>query len=176
MTDLADPPAPPALNITALFTDAVAKSAVCWIQIEDRAYAVWHVWDRDALLVVTGPGEQTLPPLPDQVLVIVPSKDTGGRLLSIRAHAVLVPPTDPAWETAVAALAAKRLNATDDLPARWRETGTIYAIHPFAAPVEQPGAYAQDSGAARVTAGRGTTVTWRPTHLRGRPWVRRRLR
>lgn len=176
MTDLADPPASPALNITELFSVAVAKSAVSWIQIEDRAYAVWHVWDRDALLVVTGPGEQTLPPLPDQVLVVVPSKDNGGRLLSIRAHAVVVSPTDPTWELAVEALAAKRLNATDDLAARWRESCTIYAVHPFAAPVEQPGAYGQESGAARVSAGKGTTATWRPTHLRGRPWVRRRLR
>ena len=55
----------------------------------------WHVWHDDgdergpgpAAYVVSGPGEQSLPWLPDDVELILRSKETGGRLLTVRATA-----------------------------------------------------------------------------------------
>ena len=178
VTDVAQTPAgrTPGVKVTALFAEAVGKSAVCWIQIETRAYAVWHVWDREALLVVTGAGEQSLPPLPDPVTILVRSKDTGGRLLAITAHPLALSVNEAMWEPAATALAAKRLNATDDQVERWRTSATIYALHPYGAPLEAPGSYGTVSGAQRVRPGRGTTLRWRPAHLGGRPWLRRRQR
>ena len=42
--------------------------------------------------VVSGPGEQYLPWLPDEVVVVFRSKDTGGRLLTLHATARALEP------------------------------------------------------------------------------------
>jgi hypothetical protein len=165
-------PAP--LNVTALFAEAANKSGLLWVQPPgDRAWPFWHAWADETVYAVSGPGEQSLPWLPAEVLLIARSKDTGGRLLTVRATVREVTPTDEQWESATEALKSERLNAMDDLVERWRRECTVRALRPFGEPVESPGNYPTTSGAAPVPATDATTASWRPWHWRGRPTRRR---
>ena len=172
-------PAPrqPSINVTRLLAEAASKSSVLWIEVPDKGtHAVWFVWHDDedprgagpAIHVVSGKGEQTLPALPDEVTVILRSKDTSARLLSLRATVRLLDPTTPEWDAAAEVLRANRLNATGDVLARWRDGAAIHVLSPHGIPDEAPGAYAAGSGRAPVSPARGTTVRWRPWHWRGR--------
>lgn len=162
------------VNITALFAEAANKSGLMWVQPPgERAWPFWHAWVDDTVFAVSGPGEQDLPWLPHDVLLILRSKDTGGRLLSVHATVEEVTPDDPRWQPATEALRAGRLNAVDDLVARWATQCTVRAFKPFGSPVESPGSYAASSGAAPVPPSPATTTRWRPWHLRGRPRRRR---
>jgi hypothetical protein len=156
------------VNITALFGEAANKSGLMWVQPPgDRA------WPYETVYAVSGPGEQTLPWLPGEVTLVLRSKDTGGRLLAVRATVEEVRPGDPRWESATEALRAGRLNATDDVVARWAAECTVRAMRPFGAPLEAPGSYSTSSGAAPVPPSEATTSRWRPWHFRGRPRRRR---
>lgn len=164
-------------NITALFAAAAGVSGLLWVEVPgDRAWPAWHAWDGDAVYVVSGPGEQPLPWLPEVVVLALRSKDTGGLLLRVRATARRLAPEEDAWAAAVTALTAARLNATDDLEARWAADCTVHALRPFGLPLESPGRYAEGSRAAPVPATRAATARWRPWHLGGRPQRRRRAR
>lgn len=164
----------PAANVTALVSEAMTKSGVIWVEVPgDRAWPVWHAWAAPHAYVVNGPGEQHLPWLPEEVVLVLRSKDTGGRLLRVPARATVLPAADPRWQTAVDALAPVRLNATDDVVERWRASCAVTMLSPYGAPVEGPGHYLDTSGAAPPPASRATTVTWRPWHWRGRPRRRR---
>ena len=160
----------------------MTKSGLLWIDVAgDRAWPAWHVWDDGAALVVSGPGEQPLPWLPEEVRVILRSKDTGGRLLTLRAHTHVLEPGTPEWDKAAELLRASRLNAVDDSLTRWAADCTVTALVPFDAPLESPGAYAADDAprAARphrcdddVVAARGTgadAVRRRPSASAPRP-------
>ena len=68
---------------------------------------------------------------------------------------------------------AARLNATDDVVARWAAGCTVLALHPYGTPVEAPGHYGAASGARPVPPSSATTAGWRPWHWRGRPRRRR---
>ena len=156
-------------NLTALLGEAMSKSGLLWIDVaDDRTWPAWHVWDDGAALVVSGPGEQPLPWLPSEVRLILRSKDTGGRLLTIRAHVHVLEPGTPEWQRAAELLKASRLNAVDDSLTRWAAECTITALVPFDAPLESPGAY--DAGDHRAAPPRtaATTTSWRPWHLGGR--------
>ncbi len=179
----ADPPVdPPATltNVTALVGEAMTKSGVIWVEIPgDRAWPVWHAWVAPTAYVVNGPGEQHLPWLPEEVVVVLRSQDSGGRLLRVKARTRVLTATDPdssGWVTAVTALQAGRLNAVDDVVERWRTQCAVTALTPFGNPVEGPGHYLDGSGAAAPAPSRATTVRWRPWHLRGRPKRRRGTR
>ena len=181
MTDTADGPASgpsptvvAPVNVTALFAEAAGKSGLMWVQPPgDRAWPFWHAWVEDTVYVVSGPGEQTLPWLPEDVLIVVRSKDTGGRLLTVHATVRELAPDDEQWATATEVLRTGRLNATDDVVERWARECTVRAIRPYGAPVEAPGAFATTSGAAQPPASAATTTHWRPWHWRGRPRRRR---
>ncbi len=174
MSDAA--PLPP-LNITALVNEAATKSGLVWVDVPgDRAWPAWHAWDGERLLVVSGPGEQTLPWLPERVVVVFRSKDSGGRLLSVPAAVREIVPEDPEWSSAAAILRAERLNATEDATTRWAQHCTIRTLTPFGSPLERPGRYLEESGAAAPVTTAATTSRWRPWHLGGRPQRRRRLR
>ncbi len=162
-------PATPPLNLSTLLAEALAKSSVCWVGRPGDARAAWFATLDGAVLLVTGPGEQRLPNLAEDTLILLRSKDSGGRLLAVNAAVRVLDPADPEWAPAVTALAAERLNATDDLTDRWRESGTVYTLRPYGAPVEAPGAYAADSGSAPILPAAGTTGGHRPFHLGGRP-------
>jgi hypothetical protein len=159
----------PPLNVSALLNEAMNKSGLLWIDVaDDRTWPAWHVWDETTAFVVSGPGEQPLPWLPKEVNLILRSKDTGGRLLTTRAHATVLEPGTAEWEHAAELLRASRLNAVDDSVTRWARECTITALAPFGSPLEAPGAYtALDlrTEPARTTA---TTASWRPWHWKGR--------
>lgn len=162
------------LNVTALFAEAATKSGLMWVQPPgDRAWPFWHAWADDTVYVVSGPGEQTLPWLPEDVRLLVRSKDTGGRLLTVSASVREVGAADEGWAAATDALKGTRLNATDDLLDRWARECTVRALSPYGAPLEAPGSYPSGSGAAPVPASEATTSHWRPWHWRGRPRRRR---
>jgi hypothetical protein len=155
--------------VAALLNEAMTKSGLLWIDVAgDRAWPAWHVWDDGAAYVVSGPGEQPLPWLPEEVRLILRSKDTGGRLLTLRAHTHVLDPGSPEWHTAAELLRASRLNAVDDSLTRWAEACTLTALVPFDAPIEAPGAYAAGDARAAPARTAATTTSWRPWHWRGR--------
>lgn len=163
--------------MTALFAEAAKTSGMLWVEDGDgRAWPVWHAWTNETIYVVSGPGEQELPWLPGDVRLILRSKASGARLLVVHASVDEITPDDDRWDDAVEALRKARLNAVDDLAARWRSECSIRAFRPFGAPAEAPGSYTAESGAAPVVHTPATTGGWRPWHLGGRPTRRRRQR
>ena len=156
----------PTVTMTALLAEAAGKSDIMWVEVPgERTFPVWYAWVTDRFYVVSGDGEQLLPPLPEVVRLVLRSKDTGGRLLTVSATAHRLAPHTPSWEEAVAALMAERLNATDDVAARWAESGTVHALHPFGEPLAAPGSHTGESGRATVLPAPATTVGWRPWHV-----------
>jgi len=137
----------------------------------------WHAWLDGTAYVVTGPGEQHLPALPADLAVTFKSKDTGGRLVTVPAHASVLTPDDESWEAATAALKASRLNSpAGDTVARWAAEATVYALIPSGDALEGPGSYSDGSGAAQPVPTTATTANWHPWHLKGRPKWRRGTR
>ncbi len=165
----------PAINLTALLGEAMTKSGLFWIEVPgERARPAWHVWVDGTAYVVNGPGEQTLPWMPPEVRIILRSKDSGARLLTVRARTEVLEPRSEAWQVAGDALRASRLNAVDDSLERWASSCTITALRPFDAPVESPGSYGADNLRALPAETPATTASWRPWHWRGRGSRRRR--
>ena len=144
------------------------------------AWGVWHQWHEGAVLVVSGPGEQELPELDGDVEVVLRSKDTGARLVTVGAVAEALDPGSDDWAAAALALAPGRLNSAAlpaDLPAHWRTAGArITRITPTSQALEQPGRYDDESGAAATAPSTATTSTWRPFHAGGRGRRALRLR
>jgi len=181
----ADAPAVPAANVTKLVNETASKSKVMWVRVPGgSAHPVWYVWHDDgdprgtgpSAYVVSGPGEQSLPWLPEQVELVLRSKDTGGRLLVTSAHAQELAVGTPEWDAAVELLSAERLNATSDAATAWAQGCAIHVITPHGRPTESPGDFPDAVVSDRIESAPGTTVGWRPWHLGGRPQVRRRLR
>ncbi len=173
--------APRPVDVTRLVHEAASTSGLLWVRVPGGGtHAVWHVWHDDgdergtgpAAYVVSGPGEQSLPWLPEEVELILRSKDSGGRLLTIHASARELTPQDLAWDAAVEVLRPARLNAVGDVAQRWAQSCTIHVLHPHGRLVEGPGAYAATSGAERVHPAGATTARWRPWHWRGRSRAR----
>ncbi|HET8615606.1 MAG TPA: hypothetical protein VFL94_08795 [Actinomycetales bacterium] len=162
----------------ALLAEGATKSDFLWIrrQGERRAWPAWHVWHDDAVHVISGGPEQVLPDLDGPVDLLLRSKDTWERLLTVPAQAEPLPPGDERWADAATALAAVRLNATvppAQLPDVWRGTTTVTRIEAVAPPLEQPGQYDDSSHAAPPPPTPAATSGWRPWHAGGR---RRRWR
>ncbi|MFI6942179.1 hypothetical protein ACIBI4_23145 [Streptomyces sp. NPDC050418] len=122
-----------ALLDAALAEEATKKSGLIWVQGSGPARALWHVWTEGAAHVVgDGSGEQPLPGLADgsTAQVTVRSKDKGGRIVGWRAKVVELAPRSEAWETAVAELKGKRLNAPDSeqLTERWARESRVLRL------------------------------------------------
>jgi hypothetical protein len=172
----------------ALVAEAAAKSDLLWVRPDpapasptsptERFWPAWHVWHEGEAYVVSGPGEQQLPPLVGAVEVILRSKDTWARLVTVRGTATTVAPDDTDWANAAGALKAKRLNAPDPerLLDRWATANTITRLSLAGGLVEGPGHYDDRSGAAPPPPTEATTVHWAPWHLRGRTNTRRAAR
>ncbi|MDX3644146.1 hypothetical protein [Streptomyces sp. MB09-02B] len=144
----ADSPGADALTADALFDQALVeeatkKSGLIWVRGVGVSRALWHVWHEGAACVVgDGPGEQPLPELADggSAVVTVRSKDKGGRLVSWAADVVELAPESPEWESAVAELKGKRLNAPDGeaMPARWARECRVLRLRPTGATLPLP--------------------------------------
>ncbi|MEU3452066.1 hypothetical protein ABZ671_00285 [Micromonospora sp. NPDC006766] len=109
---------------TPLVDEAVKKAAVAWVSVAGGpAYALWCLPLDGALLVVTGPGEQSAPGLADADAAEVTLRgDHGGRIVTWPARVTRLRPGTQEWETAAPLVAAKRLNAPGpaaDLVRRW---------------------------------------------------------
>jgi hypothetical protein len=147
----------------ALVAEVCRKSALVWLRPlgSDRSQAVWHIWVDDAVHVVTGGIEQPMPDLRDgaEVDVTARSKDTWGRVVTFRATVTTVRPADPAWDTVVPELHAKRLNPPDGegQPARWARESRVVRIEPTGRLVEGPGHLSHRSHAAEPTGSPATT-------------------
>jgi len=108
--------------------EAVKKAAVAWISVGGGpALALWCMPLDGALIVVSGPGEQSAPGLADAERAEVRLRgDTGGTIVLIEATVERLVPGSEDWETVAPQLANKRLNASgtaEELVARWAETG-----------------------------------------------------
>ncbi|RCH66250.1 hypothetical protein DT019_23680 [Streptomyces sp. SDr-06] len=120
----------------ALVEEATKKSGLIWVRgtgVAERA--LWHVWlDGAAHVVGGGPGEQPLDGLADggTAQVTVRSKDKGGRLVAWTAAISEIPAGGEAWDTAIAELKGKRLNAPDGeaMPARWARECRLLRLTP----------------------------------------------
>jgi len=147
----------------ALVDEACRKSALLWLRTStaDHPVAVWHAVTDGAAHVVGGGLEQRLPDLADgdEVEVTVRSKDTGGRLVTFVAVAQEVRPGDPAWDTVVADLHAKRLNPPDgeDQPRRWARESRVLRLQPTGQVLERPGHLSHRSHAAEPPGSPATT-------------------
>jgi hypothetical protein len=166
----------------ALVEEAAKKSGVIWVRPLDAApssaQAAWHAWLDGAAYVVTGGAEQRLPAIDTatEVVVTVPSKDKGGRLVTWVARPSLVEPGSAQWDAAVPVLHAKRLNAPDGeaQPARWARESRVIRLEPTGEVLERPGAMPTRSQAApprptrAITRGRLPFVIGRATGRRRR--------
>lgn len=142
----------------ALVEEATKKSGLIWVRGGGPARALWHVWHEGAAHVVgDGPGEQPLPQLADGATaeVTVRSKDKGGRLIAWTATVSELEPHSEAWESAVAELKGKRLNAPDaeQMTERWARECRVLRLEPQDANTDFP----SDSGAAAPLPTTATT-------------------
>jgi hypothetical protein len=138
---------------SALIAEATKRAGLVWISVpgQDRPYPAWHIWrsgtdpSGGAAYVVTGAGEQPLPGLAGRagagalaagpVTVTVPSKDSGGSLISWTADVSQVTAGSAEWDAVCGSLAAGRLNAAlepgeTSLAQRWARTATIFRLTP----------------------------------------------
>ncbi|NUK66138.1 hypothetical protein HRW11_19000 [Streptomyces lunaelactis] len=127
----------------ALVEEATKKSGLIWVRGGGPARALWHVWHEGAALVIgDGPGEEPLPQLVagGTAEVTVRSKDKGGRLIVWTAAVSELEPHSEAWESAVAELKGKRLNAPDaeQMTERWARECRVLRLEPGAATTEFP--------------------------------------
>jgi hypothetical protein len=178
-------PAPAPLRLTAeqaaLVAEACSKSGVLWVRTvgSSRHSLAWHVWHEGAAYVVYGVDEQMLPLMSGQIEVVVPSKDSGARLVTFVAQADILPARSPEWEAAADALAAARLNTRDAATQRdrWASGTLVTRLTPLHVVASGAGADGTPSGAAPAPEDGATTLTrHQPWHLRGRAatWRARR--
>jgi hypothetical protein len=147
----------------ALVAEICKKTALVWVRPvgTDRPQALWHGWVDGAVHVVAGGQEQPLTGVPDgtEVDVTARSKDTGGRVVTFRAVARDLEPGSEAWDTVVAELHGKRLNAPDGegQPARWARESRVVRLEPADRLVEGPGRLSHRSHAAEPVPSPATT-------------------
>jgi hypothetical protein len=154
---------------------------VLWVRTVGsvRHNLAWHVWHEDAAYVVYGVDEQMLPLMSGQVEVVVPSKDSGSRLVTFVAQADILPARSAEWEAAATALAASRLNTrdSDTQRDRWASGTLVTRLTPLYVSASGAGDDRSDSASVPAPEEGGTTVTaHQPWHVRGRSstWRSRR--
>ncbi len=141
-------------HIPALIVEATKKSDLVWIATGGGSpvTAAWHVWHDDAVYVVTGPGEQPLPPDLGKFAtceVIVRSAERWGRVVTWEAMVWRVTPGIEEWRRIAPVLLAKRLNGRDGAAAaqRWAAGCTIFRLAPTGGIFEAGDSLPSDSGA-----------------------------
>ena len=122
-----------------LVEEAAKKAAVAWLGFGDGpAYCVWVLPLEGRLYVISGPGEQSVPGLPEALLTGAPAivtlrGDHGGSIVAFRAAMIEIRPNSTEWEAVTPQMASKRLNASgtaEDLVARWAATCVLVALVP----------------------------------------------
>ncbi|MEH0973557.1 hypothetical protein V6U77_20755 [Micromonospora sp. CPCC 205546] len=130
---------------TPLVDEAMKKAAVAWVSVPGGpALALWCLPLEGALLVVSGPGEQSAPGLADATEAQVTLRgDHGGRIVTWPARVTRLTPGTEQWETVAPLLAAKRLNAPGpaaELVERWAADGcAVNRLEPAGEPVAGTG-------------------------------------
>lgn len=166
----------PPMETQALVDEAFKKAGLIWVTTPAAplGHAFWHVWVGSVAYVLTGPGEQPDPRLADgdDVAVVVRSKDTWHRLLTLTAKASRLRPDDADWAAATTALAGSRLNLHDSehAPERWAdELFAVYRLEPTGEISEAPGNYSAESHRAAPVPSPATTQGKKPwvVHKRG---------
>ena len=111
-------------------TAALAKSKVAWLLVPpDLTVPCWYAGVGDTAYIVTGEGEQPIPPLPSEVRIILRDKETRAAIGPEHAHARRVWPGWEEWDTATTALLATRQNTpAGDRRAFWAEHCVVWAI------------------------------------------------
>jgi hypothetical protein len=162
----------------ALVAEACTRSDLVWVRPAGAAryQGAWHVWHDDAICLVYGAGEQSLPLLSGVVEVVVRSKDTGAEVVAFIAQVDTLTSRTPEWDAAAAVLSAGRLNTADagEQRERWATSAVVSLLRPVAVTVAAWGDDDTPSGASAAPEGPGTTLTRRPFHFGTR--ARRALR
>jgi hypothetical protein len=149
--------------LAGLVAEATKKAGVVWIMVAGtgRARPAWHHWQDGAAYVLTGGSEQPLPGLAEAAAaeVTVPSKDSGGRLITWTARVTRVPPDSDEWQRAIPELGPKRLNSLDseNQAERWALECTLLRLEPTGRVTEAPGEMSEDAGSAPPPATPATT-------------------
>ena len=118
--------------------EAIKKAAVVWTSVGGGpALALWCMPLDGALIVVSGPGEQSAPGLAEAERAEVRLRgDTGGTIVLTQTAVERLVPGSEDWDTVAPQLANKRLNASgtaEELVARWADTGcAVVRLTPMA--------------------------------------------
>lgn len=137
------------MSTTDLVAELAKKSGLVWVTYGGRDHAVWHEWVGDAVCVVSGGGEQSLPGIAGQDVVTVSlrSKTTRALAARVKARVEVVAPGSEHWETVTSALRAGRLNLADGTTAveRWAADSVVVRLVPDA-PASTPGSIPDEIG------------------------------
>jgi hypothetical protein len=149
---------------TDLVAELAKKSGLVWVAYAGRTKAVWHEWVGDAVCVVSGGGEQSLPGIADEQVVTLLLRSKGTRALAaqVQARVEVVAPGSEHWDIVTTALRAGRLNLPDTTHAidRWARESVVVRLVPDADP-RRPGSIDPSLPATRpilsapVSPGRG---------------------
>jgi hypothetical protein len=146
------------------FTKALQKGAVLWLTVPQPAehgrrqqpaehtQAIWFVFDKGKVYVLSGPTEQQVPNLAaaEQVIVTARSKDLRSAVSRVEATVRVVDKADEDWERIARTGLGKRLNLRDGDGAleRWKEHCLLIELTPRFRPAEANGATAGGGSAA----------------------------
>ena len=117
---------------SAVLDEVLKKAALAWVSTGDGpSLGLWCMPHEGALIVVTGPGEQFAPGLPDAQRASVRLRgDSGGLIVVAEMTVARILPGSEDWAAVAPLLATKRLNANgsaDEVVTRWVETGCTVA-------------------------------------------------
>ena len=137
------------MSTADLVAELAKKSGLVWLSYGGHDHAVWHEWVGDAVCVVSGGTEQSLPGIADHDVVTVSLRSKSTRALAARVEArvdVVVPGSEH-WDTVTTALKTGRLNLADSDGAveRWAAESVVVRLVPTGEAVV-PGAMSVDIG------------------------------
>lgn len=122
------------MSTADLVAELAKKSGLVWVSYAGRARAVWHEWVGDAVAVVSGGAEQSLPGLADEPVVnlLLRSKTTRALVAEVEARVEVVAPGSEHWDAVTSALKAGRLNLSDPDHAiqRWARESLVVRLVP----------------------------------------------